>query len=89
MKRKEFLKEVRLSDLKSLDEKARNLAGELLKVRFSKVSGQSTKTHQERKLRRDIARVMTVRSEAVLSQAVASELTRRESEGSVAEVKPS
>ncbi|MCB0310043.1 MAG: 50S ribosomal protein L29 [Bdellovibrionales bacterium] len=59
MKKTEFLGEVREMSVADLRQRARQLAQELMKLRFRKASGQLENTHGMRLARRNLARVKT------------------------------
>lgn len=60
MKSSEFLKEIRGLSQEDLRKKARELAEELMKLRFRKASGQLEQGHLLSEVQRNLARVKTV-----------------------------
>jgi len=60
MKRKDFLKEVQGLSQEDLTSRGREMAEELLKLRFRNSSGQLTQGHRIGELKRNIARIHTL-----------------------------
>lgn len=60
MKKKEFMSEVKGMSLDELQERARQLAEEMMKLRFRKAVSQLEQTHHLRETRRNLARVNTL-----------------------------
>jgi len=56
-------KEARELSLAELDKKIRDTRDELLQLRLKKQTGQVEKTHELNALRKDIARMLTIRGE--------------------------
>lgn len=63
MKQKEFLTEIKKLTVQDLRAKGRELAEELMKMRFRKASNQLNETHRLREVRRNLARVETLISQ--------------------------
>lgn len=59
MKKTEFLKDIQGKSLAELNENARALSEELMKMRFRRVTGQVEQSHRFREVRRNLARVKT------------------------------
>jgi large subunit ribosomal protein L29 len=59
MKRRDFLKEVHGLSTEDLTKRGREMAQELLKLRFRNSSGQLTEGHRIGELKRNIARIHT------------------------------
>lgn len=62
MKLREYLKEIGGLSKQDLDARATSLAEELMKLRFRNKSGQLEQSHRIRQLRRDLARIKTLRA---------------------------
>lgn len=60
MKRQNLLKEIRGLSAQDLKQRARNIAEEMMKLRFRMGTGQLEQTHRVRDLRREFARIQTV-----------------------------
>ena len=56
-------KEIRELSLPELDQKLRATRGELLELRIKKQTGQVEKTHQITALRKDVARMESIRAQ--------------------------
>jgi large subunit ribosomal protein L29 len=59
MKRKDFLKEINSLDAGALQEKAKKLAEEQMRLRFKQASKQLDKSHLLKTNRKELARVQT------------------------------
>lgn len=68
MKRKQFLDETKGQPVKELAQKARALAEERMKLRFRKASGQLDQSHRLREVRRNLARVLTLKRQSELKE---------------------
>lgn len=64
-------KEIRALNTAEIDSKIRSTRSELLQLRLRKQTGQVEKTHQLRALRKDIARLETIRTEKLNKTAAA------------------
>lgn len=62
MNTKDVLHELRSLDADKLNSKATTAAEELLKLRFRKKAGQLSQTHHLRRVRKELARVLTVQA---------------------------
>ncbi len=65
-------KEIRELSTAEIDNKLRDTRAELLQLRLRKQTGQVEKTHQFRVLRKDIARLETIRTEKSTKAAAAA-----------------
>jgi large subunit ribosomal protein L29 len=70
MKKAEFLKEVRSVSSDELATRVRSNSEEQMKLRFRKASGQLQNADQIRQLRRQRARMLTIKKESALKQEV-------------------
>jgi len=61
-------KEARELSLAELDKKIRDTRDELLQLRLKKQTGQVEKTHELNTLRKDIARMLTLRGEKAAAE---------------------
>lgn len=68
MKSKDFLKEIRGLTKADLQDKARSLAEELMRLRFKATVGQLEKPHRLSELRGNLARVQTVLKQSMLKE---------------------
>jgi large subunit ribosomal protein L29 len=69
MKRKDFLKEIANLDKASLEQRAAELAEEMMRLRFKKATSQLENPNRLRDVRRSLARVSTLLSQkGLLSQ---------------------
>lgn len=60
MKRKDLLVEIRKLSTVELNERARSVSEELMKLRFRKGTGQVEQSHRFGQLKRELARIRTV-----------------------------
>ncbi|MGI6524950.1 MAG: 50S ribosomal protein L29 [Bdellovibrionota bacterium] len=68
MKDREFINELRNKSDSELKEEARRIADELMKLGFRRAVGREENVHQVKALRRNLARVHTIRSEKCLEK---------------------
>ena len=59
MKKVEFINEVKNQSVSELNDRARSMAEELMRLRFKKATNQVEQSHRIKELRRNIARVQT------------------------------
>ena len=62
------IKEIRELSLAELDKKIRDTRDDLLQLRLKKQTGQVEKTHELNSLRKDIARMLTLRGEKAAAE---------------------
>ena len=72
MKKRDLLAELRALSVDELKTRERQLAEELMKLRFRKAGGQLEEGHLMRQVRRDRARVLSVLAEKEEQAAVAA-----------------
>lgn len=78
MKRIDLLNELRGLPRAELQQRAKSIAEELMKLRFRMATGQLEQTHRVRQLRRDFARIQTfLRPEAGSQRKPISQGTRQ------------
>ncbi|MCO6431815.1 MAG: 50S ribosomal protein L29 [Deltaproteobacteria bacterium] len=78
MKRREYLKEIKGLSATDLQERARALADELMKLRFRKATNQLDRSHQLRQIRRNLARVETLLTSSRKAKGGSGDLTKSE-----------
>lgn len=67
MSNKDMVNELRSLNADKLATKANEVAEELMKLRFRKKTGQLSQTHQLRRARKELARVLTIAREGTKS----------------------
>lgn len=67
MKSKQYLTEIRGLSKDDLKLRAKQVAEELMKLRFRAAGGQQTQTHRIGALKRDLARIQTILAEKSVS----------------------
>lgn len=76
-KRQEELKEIRTKTTEQINEEVIDLKGELLMLRIKKATRQELKTSEFGRMRKRIARMLTVRREMEIEQGIRKRLSRK------------